>query len=63
MKQYYVYRYQEPYMKNPAWNATNTKRGIDCLPCCVLANPGILIIEANNKKDAIRIAKSQWNIS
>lgn len=58
-KEYFVYRYQYLDMKKPAWDATDTKYGIDSLPCTVLARPGALRINAPNKKEALKIGKKQ----
>lgn len=60
MKEYYVYRYRYHDMKNARWDATNTRYGVDCVPCSILARPGLLVINAPNKKEAIRMAKETY---
>lgn len=54
MERYYVYRYRYREMLRPRWDASPVKDGVDILPPTILSDPGILIIEARNR----RIAKA-----
>lgn len=60
MRKYRVYRYQYREMRGPRWNAQPFSDGLDALPPSVLTSPGILVIEARNKQEAIEEGRRKW---
>lgn len=64
-RKYYVYRWadnwQRPIVIRWAviWNKKRTT--IDSLPCTVLSNPGLLVIEAKTSTEALRRGKNIYH--
>lgn len=59
---WYVYRYQYREMKEPEWDASSVSEGIDALPPTVLSYPGIQVVNAHSKEEAISQVKRQVHL-
>lgn len=60
---YFVYRYKYSKQPTPLWDAIPASWGSECLPRCILSEPGICIIYASTKSEAIGIVRSKFSLN